>query len=103
MLTRTAQLEVKIRNEQRRKRRLLASGDIRRMIRMEAVRLPSLLEEVEAHNDLIEKLSLAAIEARMLADVIESPRPGFRRSYHFEASLEDLAIGRIRISNSYVT
>ncbi len=90
-MTKTATLEAKIRNEERRFRRLKASGDWSRLERMRQ-KLPQLQGEIESHNRLMREILFAKASAEALQQLIDRPRLCLRKSYRFEWWLEDLAI-----------
>lgn len=98
-MSRTQQLQAQIRNQERRMRRAMESGDVKRLVRMRAKVLPQLLEDIEQHNtqvETIEAIQVAVREAQVLKTTIEAPRlkVTFRKSYAFEAWSEAVLLGR---------
>ncbi len=80
-------------NEERRFRRLKASGDLKRLKRLRDVRLPALSREIEKFNECHEvarSLLCAEVAARLLQALVKRQRPYFRKSYRYEAYLERL-------------
>lgn len=82
-------IDREIKDLQKRMRRLLETGDIRRLVRLK-VRLAQL----EVDLDLLRKKEDLASAAEDLARLVKVPPARFRNSYRFEAWCEARAIGR---------